>query len=133
MGDDVPPPITKAAPFSFLVRGKQGPEPAAPSDKTSLMAGGEAGAISNKLSPGKCGVYTKGDGQLALCVESVLQYGTDVVQVSKEGGGSLVSQPRPPIPRGGVVPSVGFLMLVHLLQPRGSHPLSVPDPKPVSL
>jgi hypothetical protein len=40
-----------------------------------------AGVDGDQIPQGKCGVYTKGAAKMALCVESVLQWGNDVVQV----------------------------------------------------
>lgn len=31
---------------------------------------------------GKCGVYHVGSGSMALCIESIIQWGNDVVQVN---------------------------------------------------
>jgi hypothetical protein len=44
------------------------------------MAGGMDAAVAG-LKEGQCGVYTKGDAKLGLCVESVIVWGSDVVQV----------------------------------------------------
>ena len=44
----------------------------------AIQAASPLKAISEKT----CGVYTKGQGELTLCIESVTKWGTDVVQVN---------------------------------------------------
>jgi len=58
------------------VRPKLDP-PATEVARPSLMAGGK-----DEIGEKQCGVYTKGEGKLTLCIESVAQWGTDVVQVN---------------------------------------------------
>jgi hypothetical protein len=38
--------------------------------------------VSRALAPGQCGVYKNGKAVLALCIDSAVQWGADVVQVS---------------------------------------------------
>jgi hypothetical protein len=51
----------------------------------SMHGGAPTGTgVAPAIPEGQCGLYTKGDGQLALCVESVLRWG-ELIQVRLAG------------------------------------------------
>ncbi len=86
------PPLPQApTPAPPLVPPQAPPVPAGPVvppgldlkgvDPSSLIT---PAAVGHPIPPGQCGVYTRGgsNAQIAVCVESVVEYGTDIHQMN---------------------------------------------------
>lgn len=76
-------------------------------DAHSLITPAAAG---HAVPPGKCGVYTRGAAEVAICVDSLVTFGTDLTQlngflVNRGGVGLCDLIVRPVVPEGAFLAS----------------------------
>ena len=67
-------------------------------------------AAGHAIAPGKCGIYTRGAAEMAVCIESVVEWGADIKQMNgflvNHGGVAVCDLiVEPVVPQGATLAS----------------------------